>query len=50
VLKFSEGLRTPITFWNIGGEWNPDTGIGDGLRGDGFVTEEQINDWLKRGK
>jgi 1-aminocyclopropane-1-carboxylate deaminase/D-cysteine desulfhydrase-like pyridoxal-dependent ACC family enzyme len=48
VLKFSESLKAPITFWNIGGEWNPDIGIGDGLRGDGFVTEEQIKDWLNR--
>jgi 1-aminocyclopropane-1-carboxylate deaminase/D-cysteine desulfhydrase-like pyridoxal-dependent ACC family enzyme len=46
VVKFSESLKTPIVFWNIGGEWNPDTGIGDGLRGDGHITEEQISLYL----
>jgi len=39
-------LREPITFWNIGGEWDPMNGLARGLRGDGIVTAEQIEDFL----
>lgn len=41
--QFHETLKKPITLWNIGGEWNPETGIGKNLRGDGSVTNAQIS-------
>lgn len=46
--KFSKDLKTPITFWNIGGEWSPNHGIEESLRGDGKITLDQINDYFKR--
>ncbi len=45
--KFHNSMKEPITFWNIGGEWNPDTGIDNGLRGDGKVTQEKINKYIR---
>lgn len=39
-------LEDPVVFWNIGGEWDPAKGLG-GLRGDGQVTQAQIDDFFR---
>jgi len=40
-------LKEPILFWNIGGEWDAECGLCNGLRGDGIVTPEQVEEFLK---
>lgn len=40
-------LEEPILFWNIGGEWDAEIGLPEGFRGDGKVTQEQVEEFLK---
>jgi 1-aminocyclopropane-1-carboxylate deaminase/D-cysteine desulfhydrase-like pyridoxal-dependent ACC family enzyme len=40
-------LEPPVYFWNVGGEWSPQTGIEEGLMGDGQTTKEEIRKYLK---
>jgi len=40
-------LKEPILFWNIGGEWDAECGLCNGLRGDGIVTPKQVEEFLK---
>ena len=40
-------LKQPILFWNIGGEWN-ENGLDSNLRGDGLVSKEQVNKFIKK--
>jgi len=40
-------LEEPILFWNIGGEWDIN-GLDNGLRGDGIVTKEQVENYLAK--
>jgi hypothetical protein len=40
-------LREPITFWNIGGEWDPMSGLVGKLRGDGLVTPSEVVKFLE---
>lgn len=39
-------LPDPVTFWNIGGEWDCADGLGEGLRGDGIINQSQVSTWL----
>jgi hypothetical protein len=41
-----QSLPAPVTFWNVGGEWDPVTGLGKDLRGDGLVTPTRISDFV----
>lgn len=41
-------LKPPITFWNIGGEWNPMCGIDNQLRGDGLSTRADVYQCVKK--
>lgn len=41
-----ELLESPILFWNVGGEWHPELGMVNGLRGDGITTQKDINKLL----
>ena len=43
-----EDLPKPVTFWNIGGEWNPVSGISQNLRGDGVVNKWDVKRYLTR--
>lgn len=40
-------LEEPVTFWNVGGEWDPEKGLIGDLRGDGVVTQKEINEVMK---
>lgn len=40
-------LEPPIYFWNVGGEWSPNLGLGEDLIGDGVTSREQIIQYLK---
>lgn len=42
-----DDLEPPVHFWNVGGEWSPKLGMGDGLMGDGHTTEEEMVKYLK---
>lgn len=35
-------LPEPVVFWNIGGEWSPEKGLNEELRGDGIVTKSRL--------
>jgi hypothetical protein len=35
-------LPEPISFWNIGGEWDPIKGLSTGLRGDGEISRSEV--------
>jgi 1-aminocyclopropane-1-carboxylate deaminase/D-cysteine desulfhydrase-like pyridoxal-dependent ACC family enzyme len=40
-------LKEPILFLNLGGEWDYQHGVKNGLRGDGIVSQNEINIFLK---
>ena len=40
-------LRKPVTFWNIGGEWDYRAGLDGGLRGDGLTAAADVHQWLE---
>lgn len=42
MIKNIENLPKPVIFWNIGGEWSPETGLNNDLKGDGFVTKNYL--------
>lgn len=41
-------LKKPVVFLNVGGEWNPFSGINNGLRGDGLTSKEEVNKYLEK--
>lgn len=42
-------LPQPVVFWNIGGEWHPQTGLIRGLRGDGLADRDVVLRFLNGG-
>lgn len=40
-------LEPPVYFWNVGGEWSPELGVGDDLMGDGVTSQVEIVKHLK---
>jgi hypothetical protein len=40
-------LKQPITFWNIGGEWNPMDGLDQKVKGDGMATRSDVYKCIK---